>query len=546
MSTWKLIGYGLIFAATAVVLVIGMNVPGQTLFRPLTVGVQIAIAVGVALVLSLIYAGIDLGLMQDQTALEPLRVARDFNQRADGVMDTQALANVVGTMLADRLRIKHSVWLLISPAQVNLALQAVNSHGPAPVEPLIFSRSNPLIRTLDTDRQPITQKELEADPRFRQMVPAEQEWLSKLGTAAYVPVFDSGILTAILAVGPRGLRGGLSRSDLHIANIIASQAAATLKTTRAVTEIRAASASMASLLEDLKQKNEAIVRMENSRSDFLAIASHELRTPITQMLGFADLLGSMVHDDSLDKETVAQVTDSIVRACGRLNEVINQILDMSQLDLNAMDLRFTTCELSHLLQQAIEPFAHAMRERRLGLKITGLKNLPPLQADEQRLTQAFSQLMSNAIKYTPDGGKIDITLRLLPPENGLPPQIEIVFIDAGIGIDPQHHDLIFEKFQRIGSSSQHSTSTTRFLGAGPGLGLPIAKGVVERHGGRLWVESQGHDPAKFPGSRFYIVLPIRPPAFDPRALEADALASGAEAAKETRTALPRANPFVDV
>jgi signal transduction histidine kinase len=167
-----------------------------------------------------------------------------------------------------------------------------------------------------------------------------------------------------------------------------------------------------------------------------------------------------------------------------------------------------------------------------------------MQADEQRLVQAFGQLMSNAIKYTPDGGKIEISARPLPPEDNLPtPQIEVVFADSGIGIDPQYHVLIFDKFYRIGSASQHSTSTTKFMGAGPGLGLPIAKGVVERHGGKIWVESAGCDMEKLPGSRFHVILPIKPPAFDPRALEIKGNAT--TTAKETRN-VPRQNPFVNL
>jgi signal transduction histidine kinase len=111
--------------------------------------------------------------------------------------------------------------------------------------------------------------------------------------------------------------------------------------------------------------------------------------------------------------------------------------------------------------------------------------------------------------------------------------------DSGIGIDPKYHALIFDKFYRVGSAALHSTSTTKFMGGGPGLGLPVAKGVIERHGGRIWVESPGHDPEKFPGSRFHILLPVKPPAFDPRAL---AQAQG----KKEVTTIPGQKPFIGI
>jgi signal transduction histidine kinase len=83
--------------------------------------------------------------------------------------------------------------------------------------------------------------------------------------------------------------------------------------------------------------------------------------------------------------------------------------------------------------------------------------------------------------------------------------------DTGIGIDPKNHDLIFEKFFRVSDPGLHSTGATKFMGAGPGLGLTIARGVIEGHGGRIWVESSGYDQEKLPGSTFFIVLPVSPP-----------------------------------
>ena len=160
-----------------------------------------------------------------------------------------------------------------------------------------------------------------------------------------------------------------------------------------------------------------------------------------------------------------------------------------------------------------------------------------MRADAPRLVQAFGQIISNAIKFTPDSGRIDIGARVLPPENNQPVRIEIVVADSGIGIDPKYHALIFDKFYHVGSAAVHSTSNTKFMGGGPGLGLPIAKGVIERHGGQIRVESAAHDPQKFPGTRFYIVLPIKPPAFDPRALET---ATG----KKEATMSPGQKPFI--
>jgi signal transduction histidine kinase len=121
-------------------------------------------------------------------------------------------------------------------------------------------------------------------------------------------------------------------------------------------------------------------------------------------------------------------------------------------------------------------------------------------------------LINNAVKFTPDGGRIEVWGRLV---QGTDPVIEIVVADSGVGIDPADHDMVFEKFYRASSIDLHSTGDTKFMGGGPGLGLPIAKGVVEGHGGRIWVESEGYHKEVCPGSRFHVLLPLRRGVTDP-------------------------------
>jgi len=119
-------------------------------------------------------------------------------------------------------------------------------------------------------------------------------------------------------------------------------------------------------------------------------------------------------------------------------------------------------------------------------------------------------VLTNAIKYTPDGGKIAISGRLLP---GF---IEVTFKDTGIGISVEDQRTIFEKFNQLGEVALHSSGKTKFMGGGPGLGLPITRGIIEAHGGTIWVESEGCDEETCPGSSFHILLPDRSEATDPK------------------------------
>jgi signal transduction histidine kinase len=125
-------------------------------------------------------------------------------------------------------------------------------------------------------------------------------------------------------------------------------------------------------------------------------------------------------------------------------------------------------------------------------------------ADSTRLYQALRNIAMNAVKFTPDGGRIDVKARMIRAGGA----VEITIADTGIGINVEHHDLIFDKFYRVGELNLHSTGQTKFKGAGPGLGLPIARGIVEAHGGRVWVESEGQDEERLPGSVFHVILPV--------------------------------------
>ncbi len=175
-----------------------------------------------------------------------------------------------------------------------------------------------------------------------------------------------------------------------------------------------------------------------------------------------------------------------------------------------MRLTYVQTKLETVLRLAIEPLASAVKERRISLKLNGVNTVPDIQADFKRLVQACGNIIGNAIKYTPDGGTIQISADCHVAEDG-EEFLEIVIADSGIGIDPKYHDLIFEKFFRIGNTQLHSTGSTKYKGAGPGLGLPIAKGVIEAHNGRIWVESDAEDEERLPGSHFHIILPVIPP-----------------------------------
>jgi signal transduction histidine kinase len=221
---------------------------------------------------------------------------------------------------------------------------------------------------------------------------------------------------------------------------------------------------------------------------------------LTLLSGYTQILQSKARTNP----DLEGVTQGLLEGTTRMQEVVNSMLDISKIDSKVLKALPEKTSLAAILQRVQKTFAAAWKERNLKLVSDGLAELPLVVADPDLLYKLLYHLVMNAIKYTPDGGTIEVSGRVLQEEN----EIEFVVRDTGIGIDPEHLALIFEKFYQTGEVQLHSSGRTKFKGGGPGLGLAIAKGIVEAHNGRIWAESPGHNEETCPGSSFYVRLPL--------------------------------------
>lgn len=195
----------------------------------------------------------------------------------------------------------------------------------------------------------------------------------------------------------------------------------------------------------------------------------------------------------------------------RLRSIVDDMIDVSMIDNNLLQLNFQPMQISQMVDALCLEIEETIRSRKLTMDIkdfTGNKEW--IYMDAPRIMQALRNVINNAIKYTPDGGTITIDGRSLP---GF---VEVTVSDTGIGISVEGQAVIFEKFGQLGRVDLHSSGKTKFKGGGPGLGLPIARGILEAHGGSIWVESPGHDEFQHPGSTFHILIPARTESPDPK------------------------------
>jgi signal transduction histidine kinase len=254
---------------------------------------------------------------------------------------------------------------------------------------------------------------------------------------------------------------------------------------------------------ELEQAKEHLEQIDKSKSDFISVAAHELKTPLTLIEGYSSMMREVMP--SFDDEGYeASLFRGIDNGTIRLREIIDDMIDVSMLDNNLLSLNFQPVWINRILATLKNELRAVVRDRRQTLILEKFPGSDEMTfGDPERLYQAFKNLFVNAIKYTPDGGEIKIDGRLLP---GF---VEIIVRDNGIGIDPENHTSIFEKFGQAGNISLHSSGKTKFKGGGPGLGLPITKGLIEAHGGTIWVESEKQDEKTCPGSVFHVMIPVR-------------------------------------
>jgi len=253
---------------------------------------------------------------------------------------------------------------------------------------------------------------------------------------------------------------------------------------------------------ELERTYRILEQMDRTKVSFIEVSAHELRSPLTLIKGYSQMLQMR----AVSEPDLAPLSKGILDGSERMMEIVNSMLDVSKIDSQTLKMLPENIRAIALMNRVQEHFKPALLERNITLDIQSLDGLATFCADPDLLYKVFYHLVMNAIKYTPDGGAVSITGSLVQ-ENGTD-EVELVVRDTGIGIDAQYHELIFEKFFQTGEVHLHSSGRTKFKGGGPGLGLAIARGIVDIHHGRIWVESIGHDETTNPGSAFHVRLPL--------------------------------------
>ncbi len=234
------------------------------------------------------------------------------------------------------------------------------------------------------------------------------------------------------------------------------------------------------------QMTEKLDQVESMRRRLIGDVSHELRTPLTAIKGSME--GLMDGVLPANDETFQQIHAE----ADRLNRLVDDLQELSRVEARAYQLDFRSLDVPSLVQIVTKRLASKAESKRISLDLELAPNLPQILADEDRSIQLLTNLTGNALQYTPEGGIVTISAKRINNE------IQFWVRDTGIGIPPEHLPHVFDRFYRV------DKSRSRQSGGGSGIGLTIARALVEAHGGRIWIESTGNEK----GSVFTFTLPV--------------------------------------
>jgi signal transduction histidine kinase/CheY-like chemotaxis protein len=313
-----------------------------------------------------------------------------------------------------------------------------------------------------------------------------KEWAARhrLGSAAFVPGTVNDRLVCVLCVTNGDHPYEFHASSLRFLRALSCQAALALENAALIRELRGNNDALLSANRKLKE-------LDTLKSQFLSVATHELRTPLTVILGYNSMLAETLHD-RLNEEERETLGESIA-ACKRLIRLVNSMLDLAQIEAGKMRMDFGAADLRSLVNSVTALFQQEARSRDIQLDSLLPTRLPKITLDAERVQQVLINLVANALKFTPPGGKVRIQVHSPNREH-----VAISVSDNGPGIAEADQQKVFDEFAQIRKQAHDRQKT------GSGLGLAIARRIVEAHQGTISLESDvGH------GSTFTFTLPLR-------------------------------------
>jgi signal transduction histidine kinase len=425
------------------------------------------------------------------------KVIGDLGKKLTQFLDLDTFSSLLLNTLIETMKLDRAVLLLRKPETGEYLIQ--KNIGFKEENGISLVKDNFLTNFLEKTHKPLVYEEIFliakdlADEKERRKLERLKENMKRIEAALCLPLLFEGKIIGMIVLGNKLSGEAYSAQDIDLLTTLSQQASIAFQNARLYSEIKGFSEKLEKEVEkrteELKKAYEELKKLDIAKSEFISIASHQLRTPLSAIKGYL----SMILEGSYGNlpEKVKKPMENVYQSNERLIKLVNDILSVSKIEAGEMEMNWEREDLREIIKEVISELSIKAKEKNLYLNFEEPKEFPKVLLDREKIRQVILNLVDNAIRYTQKGG-VTVKLQIANVK------LQIVVSDTGEGLTKEEREKIFERFSR-------GTAGTKFWTEGAGLGLYIARKFVEMHKGRIWAESEGRGK----GSTFYVELPMK-------------------------------------
>jgi signal transduction histidine kinase len=424
-------------------------------------------------------------------------VLTDLGEELTQFLDLDKLSSLIVNTLMNTMKLDRTVVLLREAGNGDYIIQ--KNIGFKEENGISLVKDNFLTIWLEKTQKPLVYEELSLVIRdtgkgeLKTRLENLQENMKRIEAALCLPLLLENRIIGMIVLGNKLSGEPYSQQDIELLTTLSNQASIALQNAKSYSEIKNFNVRLEREIEkatkELKEAYEELQRLDKAKSEFVSIASHQLRTPLTAIRGYVSMILEKTYGKPPKK--MERPLKNIYASNERLIKLVNDLLNVSRIEAGRMEVNFEKTSIEEIIISVVEELENEAKEKNIYLKYEPLsKTLPQVLVDKDKIRQGIMNVIDNAIRYTEKGG---ITIKLEKNDDTL----RIIFSDTGVGLTKNELEEMFESFSRGAAGTQLYTE-------GVGLGLYVAKKFVEMNKGKIWAESKG----KGKGSTFYIELPI--------------------------------------
>ncbi|PIP22133.1 MAG: hypothetical protein COX38_02290, partial [Candidatus Nealsonbacteria bacterium CG23_combo_of_CG06-09_8_20_14_all_39_25] len=425
-------------------------------------------------------------------------VLTDLGKRLTKFLELDKLSSLIINTLINTMKLDKAVTLLREPGDGEYRIQ--KNIGFREENGISLVKDNFLTVWLERTQKPLVYEELSlivrdtTEKEEKGRLQTLQSNMKRIEAALCLPLFIEEKIIGMIVLGNKLSGEPYSTQDIELLTNLANQASIALQNAKLYSEVRGFSKKLEREVEkatqELREAYEDLKKLDKAKSEFISIASHQLRTPLTAIKGYI----SMINEGTYGKlpENMGGPLNNIYASNERLIKLVNDLLSVSRIEAGRMETKLEKLSLESLISSVLEELSNIAKEKGLYLKWEKPKKpLPKISVDKDQFRQVVMNVIDNAIRYTEKGG---ITIKCEMQDA----KCKIEVSDTGAGITKAELSKMFESFSR-------GAAGTRLYTEGVGLGLYVARKFIEAHDGKVWAKSKGKDK----GSTFYIELPMK-------------------------------------